>query len=254
MRTWITGAALLMAGWIVTGCANEYTAYDEATAADTAEAYEAFLVQYPDGVNVASAEERLDQIDWEEAKSENSAGAYQEYLRRHPEGKFADKASMEAPKLAWQVADYSGDVDRTKAFIDQYGHGAYGKKANERLALLQMLGEHITLGPTQLEVVTEGKKWRVSCEVENVGDTAVVESTLRVGWKDAEGQVARSKEWLLNCEEKAGVDAPADLTRPLQPGEKRTFEFTFVENEASEDWAADLEHIQIDVVTLELAE
>ena len=244
----------MLAGWIIAGCANEYTAYDETTTVDTAEAYEAFLAQYPDGVNASAARERLDQIDWEVAKKENSAGAYEEYLRMHPNGKFVEKASLEAPKLAWQVADYSNDTAQIQAFIDKYGHGAYGKKASERLALLQMLGNHLSLGPTQLEVVTEGKKWRVSCEVENVGDVPVVESKLRVGWKDAEGQVARSKEWLLNCEEKAGIDAPADLTRPLDPGGKRTFEFTFVKKEACEDWAADLDHIQIDVVTLKLAE
>jgi len=246
--------ALLIAGVALAGCANEYTAYDEATAVDTPEAYSAFLEKYPDGANASSARQRLDEIDWEEARSENSGGAYEEYLRRHPEGKFVERASLDAPKMAWQVADYSGDVDRIQAFIDKYGHGAYGKKAGERLALLQLLPAHVSLGANQLEALTEGKKWRAYVEVENVGDVAVVESKLRVGWKDAAGQVARSKEWFLNCEEKEGIDAPADLTRPLNPGEKRTFEFVFTAKEACEDWTADLEHIQIDVISLKLAQ
>ena len=253
MRIWIC-ATLFFAGAVLGGCANEYTAYDEATTLDTAEAYEAFLVQYPEGANASPARQRLDEIDWEVAKAENSAGAYEEYLRQQPDGKFVDRASTEAPKMAWQVADFSGDPAQVQSFIDKYGHGAYGKKARERLALLQTLATQLSLGETQLEVLTEGQKWRVFVEAENVGDVPVVESKFRVGWKDAEGQVARSKEWLLNCEEKAGIDAPAELTRPLRPGEKRTFEFTFVDTEACEGWPADLEHIQIDVVTLKLAE
>ena len=156
--------------------------------------------------------------------------------------------------MAWQVADYSSDAAQIQGFIDRYGQGAYGKKAAERLALLEMLPAHLALGPAQLEVLTEGKKWRVFAEVENVGDVAVAEAKLRVGWKDAAGGVARSKEWFLNCEEKAGIDAPADLTRPLDPGETRTFEFFFVAKEACEDWAGDVEHIQIDVVTLKLSQ
>ncbi len=248
-----TCAVLLFAGVALAGCANEYTAYDEATTADTVEAYVAFLEQYPDGVNASAARQRLDEIDWEAAKAEHSAGAYEEYLRAHPDGKFVEKASLEAPKMAWQAADYSSDPAQVQGFLDQYGHGAYGKKATERLALLELLPAHLSVGDAQLEVLTEGKKWRVFAEVENVGDVPVVESKLRVGWKDGAGQVARSKEWFLNCEEKAGVDAPADLTRPLEPGEKRTFEFFFVAKEACDDWAADVEHLQLDVVTLKLA-
>lgn len=248
-----TCVALLIAGLALAGCANEYTAYDEATTQDTAAAYAAFLEQYPDGVNASSARQRLDEIDWEAAKAEHSAGAYEEYLRLHPQGKFVERASLEAPKMAWQVADYSGDPAAVQAFIAKYGHGAYGKKASERLDLLQRLAGHLSLGPTQLEVLTEGRKWRVFAEVENVGDVAVVESKLRVGWKDGSGQVARSKEWFLNCEEKAGVDAPADLTRPLNPGETRTFEFVFVAKEACDGWTEDVGNIQIDVIDLHLA-
>jgi hypothetical protein len=249
-----TCALLLLAGAVFAGCANEYTAYEETTTADTAVAYAAFLEEYPDGVNASSARQRLDEIDWEVAKKENSGGAYEEYLRMHPDGKFAERATLEGPKMAWQVADYSGDVAQVQGFLDKYGKGAYGKKASERLALLEKLPAHLSMGPAQLEVLTEGKKWRAFVEVENVGDVAVVESKLRVGWKDAAGQVARSKEWFLNCEEKPGVDAPADLTRPLSPGEKRTFEFVFVAREACGDWAADVEHLQIDVVTLKTGE
>jgi len=243
---------LLSAGFALAGCDSEYKAYELAEADDTAEAYAQFLEQYPDGVNASAARERLDQIDWEAAKADNSAGAYEEYLSQHPDGRYVTKAELAAPKQAWFEADMSDDPAIVEAFLTKYGAGAYGKKARERLELLQQMPQHLVLGEIRLEVVTEGKKWKVASDVKNIGDVPVVETNLRVAWKNADGMVARTKEWFLNCEPKEGVDAPADLTRPLNPGETRTFEFDFRQREACDGWVADVEHVQLQVVEMKL--
>ena len=246
--------ASLIIGFALAGCEPEYKAYELAEVEDTAEAYALFLEQYPDGVNSTSAEERLDQIDWEAAKSEHSAGAYEEYLRQHPNGRFVTRAELEAPKQAWFDADMSSDPAAVEGFLKKYGAGAYGKNARERLDLLQRLPQHLEFGDAQLEVITEGKRWKITAEVKNVGEVPVIETNVRVAWKNADGKVARTKEWFLNCEPKEGIDAPAALTSPLNPGESRTFEFAFRQSEACDGWVADVQNMQLQVVEMKLAE
>jgi len=246
-------ALALICGVALQGCNSEYKAYELAQAEDTTHAYALFLEQHPDGVNASAARERLDQIDWEAAKEENSAGAYEEYLRQHPNGRFVTRAELEAPKQAWLETEMSDDPAVVERFLDKYGAGAYGKKARERLDLLNRLPQHLEIGETRLEVVTEGQKWKVSADVKNIGSVPVVETNFRVAWRNQDGKVARAKEWLLNCEPKEGVDAPADLTRPLDPGESRAFEFEFRSGEACDGWVADLANIQLQLVEMKLA-
>jgi len=246
-------AVLVFVGVLLAGCAGEYKAYEEAEAADTADAYSTFLEQYPDGVNSTSAKERLDMIHWEEAKAEDTAEGYEEYLRQHPTGKYVTRAEMAAPKMAWQAADLSNDAAQVQSFIDKYGAGAYGKKANERLTLLQTWPQHLDIGETRFEVVEEGKRWKVLADVHNKGAVAVVEAEFRIAWKNGDGEFARTKQWFLNVEAREGVDAPPELTQPLSPGQTRTFEFIFSSREACKGWVEDAEHVQIDLTKLKLA-
>ena len=248
-----TLCVFVIAGGLMAGCAGEYKAYEEAEAADTADAYSTFLEQYPDGVNSTSAKERLDMIHWEEAKAEDTAEGYEEYLRQHPTGKYVTRAEMEAPKKAWQAADLSNDAAQVQSFIDRYGSGAYGKKSNERLTLLQTWPQHLDIGETRFEVVEEGKRWKVSADVHNKGSVAAVETEFRIAWKNEDDLFARTKRWFLNVEAQEGVDAPPELTRPLAPGETRTFEFTFTTRDACKGWVQDAEHVQIDLTKLKLA-
>ena len=244
--------ALLAAGILLCGCFTEYKAFDEAKAANTPEAYHAFLEQHPDAVNRAAAEERIDGLEWEAAEAENTAEAYQSYLIAHPEGKHATEAELAAPKLAWQDADYSGDLAKVQAFLERYGRSAYSGKANKRAALLDLAPKHVEVGPTRF-AAEEGDKWTVSADVKNVGAVDVVTAKFRVAWKNGEGRVVRSKEWYLVVEPKAGYDAADELTLPLPPEESRTFSFTFRRREAADDWVEDAEHVALDLVELKLA-
>ncbi len=253
MRLFLVSAIFIAAASCLAGCASEYKAFEEAKTADTAEAYSGFLEQYPDAVNASEARSRLDVIDWEAAKGENTAGAYEEYIRMHPDGRYIDKAEMEAPKQAWAVAGLATDQAVVEGFLETYGRGAYGKKAQERLDLLKRQAAHLEISPMQLEVVEEGRKWKVSAEVRNTGAVDVVECVFRMAWKNRAGVFARTKEWGLVFEPQPGVDAPEELTRPLGPDDTRTFEFTFVASEACEGWPQTVEATQLDVVKLKVS-
>jgi hypothetical protein len=253
MRLSLITAIVSAATACIAGCAGEYKAFDEAKAADTAAAYTTFLEQYPDAVNASEARNLLDTIDWEAAEAENSASAYEEYTRMHPDGRYADKAEMAAPKQAWAVADLATDTAVVEAFIESYGKGSYSKKANARLDLLNRQAAHLEISPMNLEVIEEGRKWKVSADILNSGAVDVVECVFRIAWKDRDGVFARSKEWGLVFEPQEGVDAKPELTRPLGPGETRRFEFTFVASEACEGWPQTTEATQLDVVKLKIS-
>ena len=244
--------AILAITALLAGCATEYAAYEEAQAANTVEAYKAFLAEFPDGVNKAAAEERIDAMEWDVAEAENTAEAYEAYLAAHPDGRHAQDAQLAAPKLGWQVADYSADKAQVESFLEKYGNSAYAKKAKDRLALLDLAPKHIKVGPTRLEEAGKNR-WTVAADVTNVGQVDVVTAEFRVAWRNGEGRVSRSKEWFLVVEKSDRYDAADELVTPLAPGETRPFTFTFRRSEAADDWVEDLEHIQIGLVDLKPA-
>ena len=248
MRLQVT-FSLLLVGAMLAGCATEYQAFEEAKAANTAEAYEAFLLEYPDGVNKAAAVERLDNLDWEAAEAENTAASYEAYLAKHPEGRHVTDADLAAPKLAWQDADFSEDIATIKGFLEKYSNSAYASKAQQRLELLERMPKHLEVGPTTL---TQGdkKKWTVAADVKNVGDVNVATAEFRVAWSNADGRVTRSKDWYLCVAPSDRFDSAEELVQPLTPGETRTFSFHFRRGEAADDWAEDAEHIRIDLIDL----
>ncbi len=241
--------SLLLVGALLAGCATEYQAFDEAKAANTVEAYEAFLAEYPDGVNKAAAVERLDDLDWAATEAENTAAAYEAYLAKYPEGRHVTDAQLAAPKLAWQDADFSGDIATIKAFLEKYSSGAYASNAQKRLELLERMPKHLEVGPTTL-TQGEKKKWTVAADVKNVGDANVVTAEFRVAWSNADGRVTRSKDWYLCVAPNDRFDSAEELVQPLAPGETRTFSFDFRRNEAADDWVEDAEHIRVGLIDL----
>jgi hypothetical protein len=64
----------------------------EARHEDTVEAYERFMVEYPDQPMVAAAKKRVEQICYLQAKSVGTREAYESFLARFPDGVLAAKA------------------------------------------------------------------------------------------------------------------------------------------------------------------
>lgn len=248
-----TFIALAGLGLVLAGCENEYTAYDEAKAANTPEAYEAFLEQFPDGVNVADARSKLEVLDWNAAVEANTAEGYEAYLEKYTEGDHAVKAELEAPKLAWQEVEVAGDIASVKVFLEKYGTTAYAKKANDRIALLEKIPKHLEIGETKLEAQETGKPHLVSAECKNTGEVAIVHTNFRVSFFDAEGTLVKTRRWLLVVEPVEGVDAPKELVTPIEPGDTRTFSYDFSNKEAGEGWTGDVAQIHLEVVELKLA-
>lgn len=88
---------VLLAALALGGCADRRE-WRNAEAADTIEAYEAYLAQYPQGDYVPPAQRRLaelkEQRDWRIATERDTAAAYRAFIDAWPKGRWVSEARV----------------------------------------------------------------------------------------------------------------------------------------------------------------
>jgi outer membrane biosynthesis protein TonB len=98
LATRAAAIALLSATLVLAGCAGDSQDWRSAQAADTQEAYDAFLAKHPGSDFAAQAKERaaqlLEERDWETATQADTADSYTRFLTQHPKGKWAQEARV----------------------------------------------------------------------------------------------------------------------------------------------------------------
>ena len=98
-RSATAGAVLLAClALLLGGCSRDSDDWKAAQAANTPEAYDAFLRKYPQSAYAGPALQRgkeiAEQRDWELATQLDTADSYREFLVRHGEGKWASEARV----------------------------------------------------------------------------------------------------------------------------------------------------------------
>jgi SPOR domain len=87
------GAALC-----ISGCSRQQSDWEKTRAANTTDAYEQFLKNYPNGEFSAQAKARVKELyeerDWQKARDADTLEAYQTFLKDHPEGKWTEEARI----------------------------------------------------------------------------------------------------------------------------------------------------------------
>ncbi len=87
------GAALC-----ICGCSRQQSDWEKTRAANTTDAYEQFLKNYPNGEFSAQAQARVKELyeerDWQKARDADTLEAYQAFLKDHPEGKWTEEARI----------------------------------------------------------------------------------------------------------------------------------------------------------------
>jgi cell division protein FtsN len=80
------------------GCSRQQSDWEKTRAANTTDAYELFLKQYPTGEFTAQAQARVkalyEERDWQKARDTDTLEAYQAFLKQYPEGKWTDEARI----------------------------------------------------------------------------------------------------------------------------------------------------------------
>jgi cell division septation protein DedD len=88
----------LAAALCVAGCSRQQSDWEKTRAANTTDAYEKFLKDYPNGEFSAQAQARVKELyeerDWQKARDADTLEAYQAFLKDHPEGKWTEEARI----------------------------------------------------------------------------------------------------------------------------------------------------------------
>jgi len=89
---------VLTAALGLAGCSRQQSDWEKTRAANTTDAYELFLKQYPTGEFTAQAQARVkalyEERDWQKARDTDTLEAYQAFSKQYPEGKWSDEARI----------------------------------------------------------------------------------------------------------------------------------------------------------------
>jgi len=170
------------------GCVTVDSRWQQATSADTVQAYRAFLLRHPNSDYAVKAQEKIDSLDWQQAKSRD-IDAIEGYLRTHPESRHTAEARAKLETLEWYRAKNLNTVSAYEAFLRTYPNGRFSTKAQEKV---QTCAEIIPSMPDSVPCRHGGgDAWRYDYTVtftEVRGVSARVE-WLKTEYRDRIGQV-----------------------------------------------------------------
>ena len=113
---WALGIAL--GTLLLAGCSHEAADWKQAGLANSAEAYQAFLQQYPRSPEATEAQTRIKQLaeqrDWQIAGATDTRDAYQQFVTQHPDSKWAQEARLRIENFA-QAGVTGGTATATPA-------------------------------------------------------------------------------------------------------------------------------------------
>lgn len=97
-------------------------ALKDAEAINTEEAYNKFLKSYPRAVPSLQrqAKEHLSHLAFEQAAEQNTIGAYESFIEQNPNGLDVKEATLRRNALAYGQAKQTNTLDGYRAFINQY--------------------------------------------------------------------------------------------------------------------------------------
>ena len=263
MRRWFIWSVLLVGVCgALSGCNGETQAYTDACAAETPEAFNLYLQEYPDGLHAADVRHRLDLAEFGIAEKAKTAAAFEKYIADHPDGKYVDKALDEAKNLAWGDADMANTVDALVAFKEKYGTGAFGIKADARLTALRYAVTSVQFNEFEVERVNvagerrgELNGYAIRAKVSNGGEQACKVMKVRVVFQGEDSAIVDTKfEFVATPSHPMGIPIPERLKLPFQPGQEREFEYLIGDPNVPKGWVPDADHTRIEVTEIDFVE
>ncbi len=254
--------ATMLLGLLLSACSGENQAYVDACAADTPEAYQIYIDQFPEGMHIADVKQRQDDKNFKIAETEDTAAAYEKYLEAHPDGSSAADAREKATTLAWDEADKANTVEAMKAYKAKYGTGSAAIRVDKRLAGLEYAKASIVFEETELERMNiSGKKkeepngYKLTTKAINNGDKVCDVIKIRIVYTDDKGATMDIKpEYLAIPAHPRGLPLADETKEPFKGGgEEREFEYMFGDDNIKEGWPAGVANIRVEVYEIEFA-
>lgn len=120
-----------MVASVVLLCGCEGSAYRQAVARDTPQAYLRYLHDNPQGQHRRAAARRLERVRFRQARAADRPYGYGRYLQAHPRGRYASRAREALARLALKAAT---TTEAWEGVIDRYPGSPQAQRAGERLA------------------------------------------------------------------------------------------------------------------------
>jgi len=83
---------------LASACSRQQSDWDKARTANSIEAYQQFVKNYPSGDFTAQAQARIKELeeerDWQKARDTDTPDGYQAFLKQYPEGKWTEEARI----------------------------------------------------------------------------------------------------------------------------------------------------------------
>lgn len=128
----IVRTALLFLLISTLGCAGS-AAYKRATAADTPDAYRAYLAEHPQDDHADAARLRLAELEFDNASRVHTVVAYKRFLDQFPDAPQADDAKKRLEALRFNAAQEKGTAAAWRDFLAEEPDGAHQAEAKSRL-------------------------------------------------------------------------------------------------------------------------
>jgi outer membrane protein assembly factor BamD (BamD/ComL family) len=108
---------LLLASFLV-NCSS--MAYNNAKQQNTKEAYEDYLMKYPDSPQAAEVLAKLDEINYHDATFAQSTEMLEEFIKKHPNSKYASEIKVKLEEYKYKEAMRNRETAEYKTFLTQY--------------------------------------------------------------------------------------------------------------------------------------
>jgi Tetratricopeptide repeat len=129
MRRLISRVMICVAlSFMLSACGTMGKKWDETKNADTIEAYQQFIDEYPDSKYRYEARKNIESLKWESAKTKNTIQAYKDFLRRYPRSTYKKEAASRLEDLRWEKVKAAKSI---KKFLKQYPKSRYRNDSRE---------------------------------------------------------------------------------------------------------------------------
>jgi hypothetical protein len=230
-------AALLFL--VCLGCGDNF---QQVQRVDTIEAYEQYLVEYPDGRFVLQANSRLESLYLDKARAEKNLEAYDAYLERFPEGDLRTKALGEREEFLFDWARSENTAESWDTFLAEYPKAQKDRRSRaKRMVSVHEYQPKLDIEAPTMEQINlaedpEGplNGWRFEVLVTNNGDKTIESLSMTMEYLDGDARPLESKEWPLVA---PYWPTPIEQERkvPMKPGETRPWEWST--GSVPEGWA-----------------
>jgi hypothetical protein len=155
--------AVVCIGAALTACNTAESDWNQATAANTVPAYQAFLQKHADNKHAENARGRIlalqDEQAWNAARAANSIAGYQDYLKAESGGVHVGEAKYQIIALqradAWKAIQNDASAEALQAFLLKYPQGP---ESNEARARLKDLDYRVQLADSRSAAAADRKR------------------------------------------------------------------------------------------------